>query len=770
MNGLDPPPQSISLECKQRFADIDIVGYVKNRGSRRWPETAALQFCHGRYDGGCPRLHLAGLQPGEVAQVVLDLRNLTVSGEGADHMVWCIINSDTGEVLDPTQLIEVAIGFTASNAGDLPDVEGDVSDASSPHSSFIFPSESGGSDSSWMDCGNIPTAGKQKAARTNPKAPSPESVGVTEFIGNERIGGALKTHVRDFQVREVGIDGKVARMSGEFLLKSWAVVERAMTKQNMHELHDFDEEAASESPSGTWDSGQDLASSFRQGYDMSLRETEVFIRGRCGPDAVDKIERFVKSQRAVRGGYALIISLPKGSLDHGDLFQLKGAMLKKALSCKVPVFIATKFTRENVEVGLVINAKLNAHLRSYMSEDDGQQLIRFFVAGYSSETLTLTLRTRGHYSDEDILDRFVEGTKSTLRDLEFDVSNGGEAKSLLVQARWTREHTQLSLSRTPRWRFVLEKQNVELQTFLLGLERQLRLPRDSVHYAGLKDKRGITHQFISAPATHSEAQIRAAVEQLNEDLAGTGSVRVDNFQVDNTGRKLRSGMLMGNWFGLRIRGVCEGASQKLKSLQTVGFINYFGMQRFGFEVDGASVPVLIGGALLAGDIKMALQLWARPSDSNTAFARDMYEEWMRDGRATKALQRLKTLPRPIQEKLKLWKELLEYVGDDADEPKYREAVKHLNLPKAMLHLFPTAYSACLWNRLASRRIRDGGLCVRAGDLVAVGAGDNFEKLKRVESDEEACQYTINDIRLPQLGLQREGICRVSDAGVDVQKL
>ncbi|KAF4756263.1 hypothetical protein FOZ62_004362, partial [Perkinsus olseni] len=154
MNGLDPPLQSISLECKQRFADIDIVGYVKNRGSRSWPETAALQFCHGRCDGGCPRLHLAGLQPGEVAQVVLDLRNLMVSGEGADHMVWCIINSDTGEVLDPTQLIEVVIEFTASKADDLLDAEGDVSDASSAHSRFIFPSESGGSDSSWMDCGN----------------------------------------------------------------------------------------------------------------------------------------------------------------------------------------------------------------------------------------------------------------------------------------------------------------------------------------------------------------------------------------------------------------------------------------------------------------------------------------------------------------------------------------------------------------------------------------------------------------------------------------
>lgn len=85
-----------------------------------------------------------------------------------------------------------------------------------------------------------------------------------------------------------------------------------------------------------------------------------------------------------------------------------------------------------------------------------------------------------------------------------------------------------------------------------------------------------------------------------------------------------------------------------------------------------------------------------------------------------------------------------------------------------------------------RRIRDGGLRVRVGDLVAIGAGENFEELKRVESDEEANQwvnsfraiqnsqwlsrYGLGDVRLPQLGLQREGICPIKDAGVDVEQL
>lgn len=82
-------------------------------------------------------------------------------------------------------------------------------------------------------------------------------------------------------MREVGIDGKVARMSNEPLLKSWAAVERAMAFQKMHEysnqistvpglgaprrLHDFDEEVPMELLSGTLGGGQDLASYFRRG-------------------------------------------------------------------------------------------------------------------------------------------------------------------------------------------------------------------------------------------------------------------------------------------------------------------------------------------------------------------------------------------------------------------------------------------------------------------------------------------------------------------------
>ncbi|KAF4681021.1 hypothetical protein FOZ60_012713 [Perkinsus olseni] len=105
------------------------------------------------------------------------------------------------------------------------------------------------------------------------------------------------------------------------------------------------------------------------------------------------------------------------------------------------------------------------------------------------------------------------------------------------------------------------------------LERRLKLPRDSLHFAGLKDKRGLTYEY---------------------DLCSTfkrGWAQVDNFETDNTSRKLQYGMLMGNFFRVRMRGVPQGASERLKSLRELGFVNYFGLQRFGWALDTIKLMV-----------------------------------------------------------------------------------------------------------------------------------------------------------------------------------
>ncbi|MCR8679686.1 MULTISPECIES: tRNA pseudouridine(13) synthase TruD [Campylobacter] len=92
-------------------------------------------------------------------------------------------------------------------------------------------------------------------------------------------------------------------------------------------------------------------------------------------------------------------------------------------------------------------------------------------------------------------------------------------------------------------------------------------------YAGLKDKEGMTTQFISLPAKFESA---------------IANFSYDNIKILNTTRhnnKLRIGHLKGNHFFIRLKKVLPSEAQKLKNainlIDSRGFANYFGYQRFG---------------------------------------------------------------------------------------------------------------------------------------------------------------------------------------------
>ncbi|ARR00859.1 tRNA pseudouridine(13) synthase TruD [Campylobacter porcelli] len=92
-------------------------------------------------------------------------------------------------------------------------------------------------------------------------------------------------------------------------------------------------------------------------------------------------------------------------------------------------------------------------------------------------------------------------------------------------------------------------------------------------YAGLKDKEGMTTQYISIPA-----KFQSAIANFS----------YDNIKILNTTRhnnKLRIGHLKGNHFFIRLKKVLPSEAQKLKNainlIDSRGFANYFGYQRFG---------------------------------------------------------------------------------------------------------------------------------------------------------------------------------------------
>lgn len=119
----------------------------------------------------------------------------------------------------------------------------------------------------------------------------------------------------------------------------------------------------------------------------------------------------------------------------------------------------------------------------------------------------------------------------------------------------------------------------------------LRSKPNNFCYAGTKDRRAWTTQWISLRKVEPHNILRAG-----KSIRG---VYVGNFKYAKDSLKL--GMLSGNQFRIALRNACETdekIEQIMKSLQVNGFINYYGLQRFG------SVPTIptheIGKCLLQG--------------------------------------------------------------------------------------------------------------------------------------------------------------------------
>lgn len=130
----------------------------------------------------------------------------------------------------------------------------------------------------------------------------------------------------------------------------------------------------------------------------------------------------------------------------------------------------------------------------------------------------------------------------------------------------------------------IEKRNVAAGHLIKILSRTSRVSSRDIGVAGQKDKRAVTRQLVSLPAS-SRPNVASLVD---------GSVRV--LDVAKHGNKLRTGHLQGNRFEIVLRpaaGASFGADDvtrvrsRLLELQESGFPNYFGRQRFG--IDGHTI-------------------------------------------------------------------------------------------------------------------------------------------------------------------------------------
>lgn len=125
----------------------------------------------------------------------------------------------------------------------------------------------------------------------------------------------------------------------------------------------------------------------------------------------------------------------------------------------------------------------------------------------------------------------------------------------------------------------IEKRGRTTREVAESLARAVGIGVGEVGYAGLKDKRALTRQFFSVPATR---RAEAGLEAWAQPGAAEG-LRL--LSAARHGNKLKAGHLRGNRFRIRLRGVHPEALARASAIAEVlrarGLANAFGPQRFG---------------------------------------------------------------------------------------------------------------------------------------------------------------------------------------------
>jgi tRNA pseudouridine13 synthase len=163
--------------------------------------------------------------------------------------------------------------------------------------------------------------------------------------------------------------------------------------------------------------------------------------------------------------------------------------------------------------------------------------------------------------------------------------------------------------------FTLHKSNVDTMTALRALARAVGIREKAFACAGVKDKRGVTSQQVSA--YHVEA---GWVVRATGGSSGRGDPRLPRGLLTGdysyVAEGLKAGGSGGNRFDLILRNLMPVAGEqgniaasvavaeaRLASFRASGsrFPNYYGLQRFGSGVGGPGATQAIGLALLSRD-------------------------------------------------------------------------------------------------------------------------------------------------------------------------
>lgn len=452
-------------------------------------------------------------------------------------------------------------------------------------------------------------------------------VGIQQFLAPDVVGfhGTIKERYSDFIVREVALSGVVAQLTD---VKRFTSARAKGKEQKVSEL--FKQHVFSFL--------NDAAAKRSEAADQQNREATKMaippaIHSLVGNIAGRLLGLFNQSKRlqAEKLERANIAQLTLKIVDicgHETAISFEKFMLK-VLDEQVAAQVAKQSSNKAAGGGQP------APLTDVKPAQEPQEAFFF------PEIATKDARTAVHECIREFGENLV--VSDTVADKNSDVSLI-RVRRMTVGGKKRKDVDQRGKNKWPSDRpdflqFVLYKRNLETNSVMSQLAKAMGVNVSAFSYAGTKDKRGLTTQFCTI--------YRGSMERLEMLNRAGRELETFNFVVGNAAyvpHKLNLGDLQGNRFSLAIRSLPgddvvsdEQIHTAVKSWTTRGFINYFGLQRFGTK----SIPTHeIGRAILQRDYKLVVDLVMKPQvgdASKIAEARQQFQENQNVDAALRAL-------------------------------------------------------------------------------------------------------------------------------------
>jgi tRNA pseudouridine13 synthase len=625
------------------------------------------------------------------------------------------------------------------------------------------------------------------AEESLPKAPIPSDTptndndlereiraGITEYVRPDNLGfsGVLKQRYTDFLVNEIGLDGEVLHL-------------RRVDVGEEHDAGRQQDEAvvAKEEANGN-------------------KERKVEAVKESGPVAKVKHEESVVEETTTASGSGAAQEDGSAPTTEGEAVDVSDTDL-----AVLHEIFGEATTKDIVALVRAIRRK----------EDRKAKDFRPVIA---PPIVDKDIRTRAHQSLRRIFPNLLESSMEADQSLRIKAVPPKERKGKNKKERPNgrdagpdRRKGQLAWEELggEYLHFSLYKENKDTMEVIGFLGSKLGGGKNPFSFAGTKDRRACTVQRVSV-----KRQTAQRLNHLNKMLfnAAIGDYSYEKYD-------LGLGDLKGNEFVITLRDCHfqneEGSNleQRLKVANEIvskaitdfskeGFINYYGLQRFG---SFAASTDTVGLKMLQNNLKGAVEDLLAYSDTALAAAQGTLEDssvlisqddrnrakalhiWKTTGKGSTALENL-----PY--KFKAERSIIQHLSSrNSKSGRYDRTSDWqgalMMIPRQLRLMYVHAYQSLVWNTVAGKRWSMYGPKVVEGDLVlvhehkdkeanaesatkdfidqdgevvinpagadsALAEEDQFERARALTAEEAASgQYSVFDVVLPQPGFDVE---------------